>query len=157
MKYVLKLKNYFPTVNVMIVDSDISQQIKFFTISCWCGRSYSYAQALVSCFSTYLRNLFVQHNIKINMIDVTPSCLTSNLYAHITSAEHKRYSFFDEMNQGQLKKAYHSLSFKVRIQMFLELFRKHAIPQKARPFYPLNWRRRSKQTVKVRIYLLVTR
>ena len=58
-----------------------------FTISCWCGRSYSYAQALVSSFSAYLRNLFVQHNIKINMIDVTPSCLTSNLYAHITSAE----------------------------------------------------------------------
>jgi len=29
MKSVMKSKNYFPTVNVMIVDSDISQQIKF--------------------------------------------------------------------------------------------------------------------------------
>ena len=84
MKSVMKSKNYFPTVNVMIVDSDISQQIKFLLFP---------ADAAVPIvtpkhwLAAYLRNLFVQHNIKINMIDVTPSCLTSNLYAHITSAE----------------------------------------------------------------------
>ena len=85
MKYVLKLKNYFPTVNVMIVDSDISQQIKFLLFPA--DAAVPIVTPPRSSFSAYLRNLFVQHNIKINMIDVTPSCLTSNLYAHITSAE----------------------------------------------------------------------